>query len=216
MNVNLALFFLLVPLQRKPTAPNDLRGQSKTKDSLHPPGRAGPRASGGELYPLSLNFNNLIRNTNCCWRYCEGKERWSGRIRLENHKPSMSLKWEKCIYVCRGKMGWLRLVLPGNAWLAFLSSTADLACWAQADWHSLASGQDSFHCQYETEFLIRWWHSYLRFTSPLKAGCATLSSWVCSGGELHAVWVLPIYILISSLNHYFWSMLVERITDKCM
>ncbi|XP_042264972.1 ankyrin repeat and SAM domain-containing protein 1A-like isoform X4 [Thunnus maccoyii] len=32
--------------QRKPTAPNDLRAPSKTKDSLHPPGRAGPRASG--------------------------------------------------------------------------------------------------------------------------------------------------------------------------
>ncbi|XP_053172915.1 ankyrin repeat and SAM domain-containing protein 1A-like isoform X2 [Scomber japonicus] len=32
--------------QRKPTAPNDLRGPSKTKDSLHPPGRAGPRPSG--------------------------------------------------------------------------------------------------------------------------------------------------------------------------
>ncbi|XP_034551894.1 ankyrin repeat and SAM domain-containing protein 1A isoform X3 [Notolabrus celidotus] len=32
--------------QRKPTAPNDLRAPSKTKDSLHPPGRSGPRASG--------------------------------------------------------------------------------------------------------------------------------------------------------------------------
>ncbi|XP_044206966.1 ankyrin repeat and SAM domain-containing protein 1A-like isoform X6 [Thunnus albacares] len=32
--------------QRKPTAPNDLRAPSKSKDSLHPPGRAGPRASG--------------------------------------------------------------------------------------------------------------------------------------------------------------------------
>ncbi|KAM9350813.1 ankyrin repeat and SAM domain-containing protein 1A [Symphorus nematophorus] len=32
--------------QRKPTALNDLRAPSKTRDSLHPPGRAGPRASG--------------------------------------------------------------------------------------------------------------------------------------------------------------------------
>uniref|UniRef100_UPI0037E87840 ankyrin repeat and SAM domain-containing protein 1A-like isoform X2 n=1 Tax=Semicossyphus pulcher TaxID=241346 RepID=UPI0037E87840 len=32
--------------QRKPTAPNDLRAPSKTKDTLHPPGRVGPRASG--------------------------------------------------------------------------------------------------------------------------------------------------------------------------
>ncbi|XP_029973645.1 ankyrin repeat and SAM domain-containing protein 1A isoform X3 [Salarias fasciatus] len=32
--------------QRKPSAPNDLRAPSKTKDSLHPPGRAGRRASG--------------------------------------------------------------------------------------------------------------------------------------------------------------------------
>ncbi|XP_018529901.1 ankyrin repeat and SAM domain-containing protein 1A isoform X2 [Lates calcarifer] len=32
--------------QRKPTAPNDLRAPSKTKDTLHPPGRAGHRASG--------------------------------------------------------------------------------------------------------------------------------------------------------------------------
>ncbi|XP_028265118.1 ankyrin repeat and SAM domain-containing protein 1A isoform X7 [Parambassis ranga] len=29
--------------QRKASAPNDLRGPSKSKDSLHPPGRAGPR-----------------------------------------------------------------------------------------------------------------------------------------------------------------------------
>ncbi|XP_073326168.1 ankyrin repeat and SAM domain-containing protein 1A isoform X1 [Pagrus major] len=32
--------------QRKPTAPNDLRAPTKTKDSLHPPGRPGPRAPG--------------------------------------------------------------------------------------------------------------------------------------------------------------------------
>ncbi|XP_060913510.1 ankyrin repeat and SAM domain-containing protein 1A-like isoform X6 [Labrus mixtus] len=32
--------------QRKPTAPNDLRAPSKTKDTLHPPGRVGPKASG--------------------------------------------------------------------------------------------------------------------------------------------------------------------------
>ncbi|CAJ1084781.1 ankyrin repeat and SAM domain-containing protein 1A isoform X3 [Xyrichtys novacula] len=32
--------------QRKPTAPNNLRAPSKTKDSLHPPGRVGLRASG--------------------------------------------------------------------------------------------------------------------------------------------------------------------------
>ncbi|XP_041800932.1 ankyrin repeat and SAM domain-containing protein 1A-like isoform X2 [Chelmon rostratus] len=32
--------------QRKPTAPNDLRAPSKAKDTLHPPGRAGPRATG--------------------------------------------------------------------------------------------------------------------------------------------------------------------------
>ncbi|XP_056240787.1 ankyrin repeat and SAM domain-containing protein 1A-like isoform X5 [Seriola aureovittata] len=32
--------------QRKPTAPNDLRAPSKTKDTLHPPGRAGRWASG--------------------------------------------------------------------------------------------------------------------------------------------------------------------------
>ncbi|XP_069383532.1 ankyrin repeat and SAM domain-containing protein 1A isoform X8 [Paralichthys olivaceus] len=32
--------------QRKPTAPTDLRAPSKTKDSLHPPGRVGPRLSG--------------------------------------------------------------------------------------------------------------------------------------------------------------------------
>ncbi|KAM7411599.1 hypothetical protein PAMA_021539 [Pampus argenteus] len=32
--------------QRKPTAPNDLRTPSKTKDSLHPPGQASSRASG--------------------------------------------------------------------------------------------------------------------------------------------------------------------------
>lgn len=46
--VNSFLFFP-VPLQRKPTAPNDLRAPSKTKDTLHPPGRAGPRAAGGEF-----------------------------------------------------------------------------------------------------------------------------------------------------------------------
>ncbi|XP_037628202.1 ankyrin repeat and SAM domain-containing protein 1A isoform X3 [Sebastes umbrosus] len=32
--------------QRKPTAPNDLRAPSKTKDTLHLPGRASPRAPG--------------------------------------------------------------------------------------------------------------------------------------------------------------------------
>ncbi|XP_076596975.1 ankyrin repeat and SAM domain-containing protein 1A isoform X4 [Chaetodon auriga] len=32
--------------QRKPTAPNDLRAPSKAKDTLHPPGRVGPRATG--------------------------------------------------------------------------------------------------------------------------------------------------------------------------
>ncbi|XP_040908702.1 ankyrin repeat and SAM domain-containing protein 1A-like isoform X7 [Toxotes jaculatrix] len=32
--------------QRKPTAPNDLRAPSKTRDTLQPPGRVGPRASG--------------------------------------------------------------------------------------------------------------------------------------------------------------------------
>ncbi|XP_040008636.1 ankyrin repeat and SAM domain-containing protein 1A-like isoform X8 [Xiphias gladius] len=32
--------------QRKHTAPNDLRAPSKTKDTLHPPGRVGPRAPG--------------------------------------------------------------------------------------------------------------------------------------------------------------------------
>ncbi|XP_069560534.1 ankyrin repeat and SAM domain-containing protein 1A isoform X9 [Brachyistius frenatus] len=32
--------------QRKPSAPNDLRAPSKTKDSLHPPRRPGPRAEG--------------------------------------------------------------------------------------------------------------------------------------------------------------------------
>ncbi|KAG8002523.1 Ankyrin repeat and SAM domain-containing protein 1A [Nibea albiflora] len=32
--------------QRKPTAPNDLRAPSKTKDTLHPPGQAGPRVPG--------------------------------------------------------------------------------------------------------------------------------------------------------------------------
>ncbi|CAN9515336.1 unnamed protein product [Ophioblennius macclurei] len=32
--------------QRKPSAPNDLRAPSKTKDSLQPPGRAGHRTSG--------------------------------------------------------------------------------------------------------------------------------------------------------------------------
>nr|XP_043895081.1 ankyrin repeat and SAM domain-containing protein 1A isoform X1 [Solea senegalensis] len=32
--------------QRKPTAPNDLRAPSKTKDTLHPPGLALPRLSG--------------------------------------------------------------------------------------------------------------------------------------------------------------------------
>ncbi|XP_019113529.1 ankyrin repeat and SAM domain-containing protein 1A isoform X3 [Larimichthys crocea] len=32
--------------QRKPTAPNDLRAPSKTKDTLHPPGRAGPQVPG--------------------------------------------------------------------------------------------------------------------------------------------------------------------------
>ncbi|XP_051805687.1 ankyrin repeat and SAM domain-containing protein 1A isoform X4 [Acanthochromis polyacanthus] len=35
-----------IPLQRKPTAPNDLRAPSKTKDSLHPHGRVGSRAPG--------------------------------------------------------------------------------------------------------------------------------------------------------------------------
>ncbi|KAM6982798.1 ankyrin repeat and SAM domain-containing protein 1A isoform 9-T9 [Tautogolabrus adspersus] len=32
--------------QRKPTAPNDLRAPSKTKDTLQPPGRVGPKVSG--------------------------------------------------------------------------------------------------------------------------------------------------------------------------
>ncbi|KAL3064591.1 hypothetical protein OYC64_000775 [Pagothenia borchgrevinki] len=32
--------------QRKPSAPNDLRAQSKTKDTLHPPGRSSPRTPG--------------------------------------------------------------------------------------------------------------------------------------------------------------------------
>ncbi|KAM6925055.1 ankyrin repeat and SAM domain-containing protein 1A [Xenentodon cancila] len=37
--------------QRKPTAPpNNLRGSSKTKDSLHPPARLGPQASGDNFH----------------------------------------------------------------------------------------------------------------------------------------------------------------------
>ncbi|XP_044067421.1 ankyrin repeat and SAM domain-containing protein 1A-like isoform X12 [Siniperca chuatsi] len=40
--------------QRKPTAPNDLRAPSKTKDSLHPPGRVCPRAP-GDNSQLSLD-----------------------------------------------------------------------------------------------------------------------------------------------------------------
>ncbi|TKS77850.1 Ankyrin repeat and SAM domain-containing protein 1A [Collichthys lucidus] len=32
--------------QHKPTAPNDLRAPSKTKDTLHPPGQAGPQVPG--------------------------------------------------------------------------------------------------------------------------------------------------------------------------
>ncbi|KAA8590799.1 hypothetical protein FQN60_001742 [Etheostoma spectabile] len=35
--------------QRKPTAPSDLRAPSRTKDTLHPPGRVSPRAPGGGL-----------------------------------------------------------------------------------------------------------------------------------------------------------------------
>lgn len=45
----LSIFFSSVPLQRKPSTPNDLRAPSKTRDSLQPPGRVGPRAPGGEF-----------------------------------------------------------------------------------------------------------------------------------------------------------------------
>ncbi|XP_054868691.1 ankyrin repeat and SAM domain-containing protein 1A isoform X5 [Amphiprion ocellaris] len=37
--------------QRKPSAPNDLRAPSKTKDSLHPHGRVGSRAAGDNSQP---------------------------------------------------------------------------------------------------------------------------------------------------------------------
>ncbi|CAB1438475.1 unnamed protein product [Pleuronectes platessa] len=37
--------------QRKPTAPNDLRAPSKTKDSLHLPGQLGPRLPGDNSQP---------------------------------------------------------------------------------------------------------------------------------------------------------------------
>uniref|UniRef100_A0A671YBY7 Ankyrin repeat and sterile alpha motif domain containing 1A n=1 Tax=Sparus aurata TaxID=8175 RepID=A0A671YBY7_SPAAU len=37
--------------QRKPTALNDLRAPTKAKDSLHPPGRPGPRAPGDNSQP---------------------------------------------------------------------------------------------------------------------------------------------------------------------
>lgn len=35
--------------QHKPTAPNDLRDPTKTKDSLHPTGWMGPEAPEGEF-----------------------------------------------------------------------------------------------------------------------------------------------------------------------
>lgn len=37
--------------QHKPTAPNDLRDPTKTKDTLHPTGLRGPQAPGGEFVP---------------------------------------------------------------------------------------------------------------------------------------------------------------------
>lgn len=96
-----------VPLKRKPTAPNDLRAPGKTKDSLHPPARVGQRAPGGEFDHCPLHFSNLIRTNSSCWQRREGKGRQGRHIRLENHRLSMSVKWEKCVCVCR--MRWAGL-----------------------------------------------------------------------------------------------------------
>ncbi|XP_061591409.1 ankyrin repeat and SAM domain-containing protein 1A-like isoform X3 [Cololabis saira] len=41
----------LLPQRKAAAPPNDLRGSGRTKDSLHPPARPGPRASGDNLHP---------------------------------------------------------------------------------------------------------------------------------------------------------------------
>lgn len=64
-------FFLFYFFQHKPTAPNDLRDPTKTKDSLHPTGWMGPEAAGGE-FDHWLQILALRRgNSSWCWRRCE-------------------------------------------------------------------------------------------------------------------------------------------------
>ncbi|XP_074537154.1 ankyrin repeat and SAM domain-containing protein 1A isoform X3 [Halichoeres trimaculatus] len=75
--------------QRKPTAPNDLRASNKMKDSLHPPGRVGPRASGDQDQGAGVpeQFTGLLHGSSPVFDSHEEPFRLPG-VPPESRKPA--------------------------------------------------------------------------------------------------------------------------------
>lgn len=112
------LFFLCVALQRKPAALNDLRAPSKTKDTLHPSGRAAQRAPGGEsdLHPQLLRpprSESTARDSCFCRKRTRGGKKMRRRLRCSRARDARRVGFG--------------LALPVNAPPAFCSRAADLA-----------------------------------------------------------------------------------------
>ncbi|XP_030589006.1 ankyrin repeat and SAM domain-containing protein 1A isoform X3 [Archocentrus centrarchus] len=80
--------------QHKPSAPNDLRAPSKTKDTLHPPGRAG-RGAPGDISQLSQDqeagvpeqFTGLLHGSSPVFECCEEPFRLPGVLPPTQGQP---------------------------------------------------------------------------------------------------------------------------------
>lgn len=105
----------------------------------------------------------------------------------------------------QGERGWLGLALSGNAWLAYSSCRADLACWSRLIDIPWQVGKTHFTANVkqnswsDCDIPISDPHSCLKLDMPRHSAKHAVEVTSMASGFLKT------HIQISLLNNYFWS-----------